>query len=193
VVAWLGYDSPDGAHAGFDGKAQAGALELVGFVDDLRAGHTGERPPRVTVLAHSYGTLVTGLAARQGLAADAVTLVGSPGVGAAQASELGLPAEGVFAARTPDDPIRAVFLTDPAARETAEQLSRFGPVQVKVNGGVYVFGPDPSLPAFGAQPIPLDARQHGHSEYYELNTTGIRALTRIMLGRIDWLSQQVPR
>jgi hypothetical protein len=58
---------------------------------------------------------------------------------------------------------------------------------------VYAFGPDPSLPAFGAQPIPLDPRQQGHSEYYELNTAGIRALTRIMLGRVDWLPQPVPR
>jgi len=58
---------------------------------------------------------------------------------------------------------------------------------------VYVFGPDPSLPAFGAQPIPLDPRQHGHSEYYELNTTGIQSLTRIMLGRVVWLLRQVPR
>jgi hypothetical protein len=193
LVAWLGYDSPDGAQAGFDDLAQAGAPGLVGFVDELRAAHTGARPPRVTVLAHSYGTLVTGLAARHGLAADAVTLVGSPGVGAAHAIELGLPAGHVFAARTPDDPIRAVFLTDPAAREAAERLSRYGPVEVRVTGDVYAFGPDPSLPPFGAQPIPLDARQHGHSEYYELNTTGIKALTRIMLGRIDWLPRQVTR
>jgi pimeloyl-ACP methyl ester carboxylesterase len=136
----------------------------------------------VTVLAHSYGTLVTGLAARHGLAADAITLVGSPGVGAAHVSELGLPAERVFAARTSDDPIRAVFLTDPAARAAAERLTRFGPVTVRVTGGVYAFGPDPSLPTFGAQPIPLDARQHGHSEYYKADTKGTDALTWIMLG-----------
>jgi Alpha/beta hydrolase len=46
VVAWLGYDSPNAAQAGQDDNAQAGARELVGFVDDLRAGHTGARPPR---------------------------------------------------------------------------------------------------------------------------------------------------
>jgi hypothetical protein len=196
VVAWLGYDSPNTAQAAFDGNAQAGAPQLVRLVDDLRAAHTGTLPPRVTVLAHSYGTLVTGLAARQGMAADAITLVGSPGVGAAHASELGLPAKHVWAARTPEDPVRAVFQTDPAAREAAEQVTRYGPVQVKVNGGVYAFGPDPSLPGFGAQPIPLDARQHGHSEYYEVNTTGIDALTRVLLGRppeVPHVPQQVSR
>jgi hypothetical protein len=182
VVAWLGYDTPNLAEVGFDDKAQAGAPELVGFVDDLRAGHTGAQPPKVTVLAHSYGTLVTGLAARQGLAADAVTLVGSPGVGATHVSELGLPAEHVWAGRALDDPVRAVFLTDPAAREAAERLSRYGPGEVTVTGDVYAFGPDPSLSAFGAQPIPLDPRQHGHSEYYELRTRGIESLTWILLG-----------
>jgi hypothetical protein len=187
VVAWLGYDAPNAAQVGFDGNARAGAPALVGFVDELRASHAGTQPPRVTVLAHSYGTLVAGLAARRGLAADAITLVGSPGVGAAHASELALPAERVFAARTPDDPIRAVFLTDPAARAAAEAFNLYSPVDVEVNGA-YRFGPDPSLPAFGAQPIPLDPRQHGHSEYYELNTTGIQALTRVMLGRVG----QVP-
>jgi Alpha/beta hydrolase/Proteins of 100 residues with WXG len=195
VVAWLGYDTPNAAQVAFDDQAQAGAPELVRFVDDLRAAHTGTQPPRVTVLAHSYGTLVTGLAARQGLAADAVTLVGSPGVGAARASELGLPAGHVWAGRTPDDPIRAVFLTDPAARAAAEGFNRYSPVDVEVNGA-YRFGPDPSLPAFGAQPIPLDARQHGHSDYYELRTEGIDALTRIMLGRSPHVAQvphQVPQ
>jgi uncharacterized protein YukE len=195
VVAWLGYDSPNTAQVAFDDKAQTGAPELVGFVDELRAAHTGAQPPRVTVLAHSYGTLVTGLAARQGLAADAITLAGSPGVGATHATELGLPAGHVWAGRTPDDPIRAVFLTDPAARAAAEVFGRHSPVDVTVKG-VYAFGPDPSLPAFGAQPIPLDARQHGHSEYYEVNTTGIDALTRIMLGRSPHVAQvlhQVPQ
>jgi hypothetical protein len=187
MVAWLGYDTPNATQVALDGKAQAGAPELVGFVEDLRATHTGRQPSRVTVLAHSYGTLVTGLAARQGLAADAVTLVGSPGVGAAHASELGLPAGHVWAGRTPDDPIRAVFVTDPAARAAAEGFNLFSPVDVEVSGA-YRFGPDPSLPAFGAQPIPLDARQHGHSEYYKLDTAGIRALTRVMLG-----IGQVPR
>ncbi|HEX2404940.1 MAG TPA: alpha/beta hydrolase, partial [Acidimicrobiia bacterium] len=41
MVAWLGYDTPSATQVGFDGKAQAGAPELVGFVDDLRATHTG--------------------------------------------------------------------------------------------------------------------------------------------------------
>jgi Alpha/beta hydrolase len=194
VVAWLGYDSPNAAQVALDGNAQAGAPELVGFVDDLRTAHTAAKPPRVTVLAHSYGTLVTGLAARQGLAADAITLVGSPGVGAAHATELGLPAGHVWAGRTPDDQVRGVFLTDPIAREAAEHLDRYGPVDVRVTGEVYAFGPDPSLPAFGAQRIPLDPRQHGHSEYYELDTDGITSLTRIMLGRsLPQIPHQVPR
>ena len=188
MVAWLDYDTPNITQVAHDDKAQAGAPELVSFVEELRASHSGTQPPRVTVLAHSYGTLVTGLAARHGLAADAVTLVGSPGVGATHVSELGLPAGHVWAGRTPDDPIRRVFLTDPAARVAAEGFNLFSPVDVEVSGA-YRFGPDPSLPAFGAQPVPLDPRQHGHSDYYLQDTAGIRSLTRILLGRDSQVAQ----
>jgi hypothetical protein len=82
-----------------------------------------------------------------------------------------------------------VFHTDPAAREAAERLDRYGPVDVTATGGVYAFGPDPSLPAFGAQPIPLDPRQHGHSDYYEVDTSGLESLTRILLGRAPEVPQ----
>jgi hypothetical protein len=145
--------------------------------------------PAGKAVTHSYGTLVTGLAARQGLAADAVALVGSPGVGVRHVTELGLPGGAVWAGRTPDDPVRGVFLTDPAARVAAEGFSRLSGVNVTVGGGVYAFGPDPSLPAFGAQPIPLDHRQHGHSQYYLLRTRGIDALTWILLGRVEQVAR----
>jgi hypothetical protein len=112
VVAWLGYDAPDhlGAAALGDAAAaaRAGAPELVRTVAGLRAADAPDGAPRhVTVVGHSYGSLVVGRAAAAGLAADDVVFVGSPGVGVDDADAITRDAGGrVWAARTPDDPIR---------------------------------------------------------------------------------------
>ena len=58
------------------------------FVEGIRA----QRSERLhwTVIGHSYGSLVTGMAeSRQGLAVDETVLIGSPGVGVTHASDLG--------------------------------------------------------------------------------------------------------
>ena len=56
------------------------------------AGIRAQRPERLhwTVIGHSYGSLVTGMAeSQQGLAVDETVLVGSPGVGVDSAGDLG--------------------------------------------------------------------------------------------------------
>ena len=74
VIVWNGYRPPETIiDGGQDIAARLGAVELRTFMDTL----TERRGPSVhrTVLAHSYGTLVTGLAATErdgGLDADAV-------------------------------------------------------------------------------------------------------------------------
>jgi hypothetical protein len=65
-IQWLGYDTPEGIRA--------------------------QRSERLhwTVIGHSYGSLVTGMAeSGQGLDVDETVLVGSPGVGVDHASDLG--------------------------------------------------------------------------------------------------------
>lgn len=78
VISWLGYDAPGYGTAPFGGFAEAAATSLyslVASVDEARPD------ARITVIGHSYGSLVTGLAASRGMPADQVVLVGSPGVG----------------------------------------------------------------------------------------------------------------
>jgi pimeloyl-ACP methyl ester carboxylesterase len=88
VIAWLGYDAPQGVgrSAAREELARAGATALDQFADDLAI----MRPSaRVTVIGHSYGSVVAGLAAAD-LPAQVTDLVvvGSPGMGVSRVADL---------------------------------------------------------------------------------------------------------
>jgi hypothetical protein len=175
VVAWLGYDTPRVSQVGSAQLAKVGADRLTSFVRSLRitSPHAD-----VTVIGHSYGTLVAGEAALDGMASDRVVLVGSPGVAAARATDL-LPTGQVWAARAPDDPIRTVF--------GSEQISRFllgGPMGLLTLRRLRVdlFGPDPAGRSFGARRFSV-AGSHGHSDYFRSGSTSVRNITRITIGQ----------
>jgi pimeloyl-ACP methyl ester carboxylesterase len=88
TIQWLGYDTPEGASALSASDAEPGAEALPQFVAGVRA----QRAERLhwTVIGHSYGSLVTGMAeSGQGLEVDETVLIGSPGVGVNSAGELG--------------------------------------------------------------------------------------------------------
>lgn len=160
------------------GRAQQGAATLVPFIGGLRAVNT--HGADVTVMGHSYGSLVTGMAAEDGMEADRIVLVGSPGTNAKDAEELGVASTDVYVARVPDDPIRHVFRS---GEERNYLLG--GPVGV-VAGKVVrydpdVHGPDPSLPAFGATPLPYDDKSHGHSGYYAEGSLALENHAHVML------------
>lgn len=92
VVAWLGYDTPELVDAVSKGRAVEHESELRSFVESL--------PPaaHLTVVAHSYGTVLAAESAARGLAADDLVLVGSPGTRLDHASEADLePDAQVFA------------------------------------------------------------------------------------------------
>ncbi len=83
TIAWLGYDPPDGIDAGLPSAALLGAPALRRFV----AGIDPQTQLDVAVVAHSYGSLVAGLAAADGLAADDLVFLGSPGTGLDHSSQ----------------------------------------------------------------------------------------------------------
>jgi hypothetical protein len=88
TIQWLGYDTPEGASALSAADAAPGAQALPEFVAGIRA----QRTERLhwTVIGHSYGSLVTGMAlSGEGLQVDETVLIGSPGVGVGSAEELG--------------------------------------------------------------------------------------------------------
>ena len=141
VVAWLGYDTPRGVgrDAAREELARAGADELTGFVTDL----TRLRPDAsISVLGHSYGSVVTGLAASH-LPRQVRSLVvfGSPGMGVRRAADLHT---------------RARLW---AGRASADWIDWVPAVQVWGVG----HGTPPSTPGFGAHPFgTVGVADHDH-------------------------------
>jgi hypothetical protein len=85
TMVWLGYRTPHSLPAIISrASAWRGGAALVSDLAGLQAARaaTGQPPARTTVLAHSYGTVVVDEAADMSgaLAADAVVLLGSPGM-----------------------------------------------------------------------------------------------------------------
>ncbi|WP_051055177.1 MULTISPECIES: alpha/beta hydrolase [Kitasatospora] len=112
-IAWLGYDtpqvkgiSPDMFAVAGDDRARQGGAAYQDFLQGLRASHEGQ-PAHLTALGHSYGSFTVGQAAQRpgGIPADDVILVGSPGTGAQQASQLGVGAGHVWVGAAEHDPV----------------------------------------------------------------------------------------
>lgn len=162
VVGWLGYDPPsvDSIHVTTIGHADSGARSLRVFLGQLRQVN----PAPVTLLCHSYGSVVCGKAAHSVRVSD-IAVFGSPGMGVDSVSDLDTGAR-VWAGRGASDGIADV-----------------PHVQVDVLGVDLGFGDDPVDPAFGARRF--DAGGGGHSDYLRAGDTALRNLTLISLGRID--------
>jgi hypothetical protein len=93
VLDWMGYDAPnagapkdspwdhvDAAGVSSADRAYEGAGQLAADVDGLRASRSDD-PAHLTVIGHSYGSTVAGIAAQQNdLDADDVVHIGSTGV-----------------------------------------------------------------------------------------------------------------
>ncbi|GAB3448894.1 hypothetical protein GCM10027517_34470 [Phycicoccus ginsengisoli] len=155
VVVWLDYDPPQdlGVAAARSDRAVAGAPRLARFVATL--------PPaaNVTVVCHSYGSVVCGHAASHLHVGDIVA-VGSPGMDVERRADLGTTAR-VWAGRAAGDPIGLVPYT------RYDDLGH---------------GADPTSVAFGALPLPV-AGAHGHNDYLAPGTASLAAIARIAVGR----------
>lgn len=97
MIYWLGYDAPEvplaeAPNLGIagTGRADEAAPHLRDFTHGLRASHEGPERANLTVLGHSYGSSVVGDAdsGGDGLDADRISVVGSPGVTVGKASDL---------------------------------------------------------------------------------------------------------
>ena len=154
VVVWLDYDPPAGIDpdAARSDRAVDGAPRLVSFVGSLPLS------ARVSVVCHSYGSVVCGHAAPRLRVTDLVA-VGSPGMDAWSRTALRTRAE-VWAGIAPDDPIALVPHT---------RVDGFG------------HAADPTSPAFGAQTLPVGGA-HGHNGYLVAGTDSLRAIAQLATG-----------
>jgi len=164
VVAWIGYDAPKGLddphrfEVVSEAQAIAGGAALVAFVSELRS----MAPGSITVIGHSYGSTVVGDAAKSGLDADRLVVIGSPGMSANSIDDLHLsPKTELFAAAIPGDPV----------------------------AHLQWFGDDPTAPGFGARVFdtgtgasllanPFD----NHGEYFAPGSLSLANVGRIVAG-----------
>lgn len=155
VIAWLGYDTPQGFdEAGRADLARAGAAELERFV----AGLVAVRPrATIALLGHSYGSAVIGQAApRLPAQVTDIAVFGSAGMGVDDVAGLGTGAR-VWAGQSDQDWVRWV----PAVR-----LFGLG------------LGAKPAGPGFGAR-VFATADVHDHDHYLSPGTDSLAALARI--------------
>ncbi|GAA0743558.1 alpha/beta hydrolase [Dactylosporangium roseum] len=159
AVAWLGYDPPEGVRrdALREDRAAAGAIALNRFIDGLLLGHPGLT---ITVIGHSYGSVVAALAApHMAHQVTDIVSIGSPGMAAANRSALRTTAR-VWAGSAPNDWTRRI----PGVRVLGVGHGRL-----------------PTDPGFGARPLPC-ADVDGHDGYFTPGTTALRGMARIALG-----------
>jgi hypothetical protein len=162
-VAWLGYETPGTVSPAVltTGRAEGAAPDLRSFVAAL---HGVNAHARVSLLCHSYGSVVCAGAASgpRGLDAADIVFYGSPGTGADKASDLRTPAR-IWAGRGADDWIADVPHTDAG-----------------LFGTTFGFGTDPVSDGFGARVF--TAGSGGHSDYLAPGSVPLGNLARIVRG-----------
>lgn len=156
VVVWVGYHAPpEWYNAITNDAAYAGANDLAALT------HYLPRDAHLTLIGHSYGSTVAGLALAAARAEDCVAL-GSPGMGVVHRSELGTGTR-LWAGYGETDRIRLI----PQVR-----LGRLGL-------GRNPLHPELGATTFGTGDIP------GHCGYYTEGSESLLNIARIALGRYD--------
>jgi hypothetical protein len=157
IILWQGYDvPPDIPHAAFQHRAENGGQALASFT----AGMALHPSQPLTLVGHSYGSLVVGEGVRDGAKVNNVVVLGSPGMGVDKAASLHLaPGGHVYAEKAPGDPVSMLetFGTDPAAQS-------FGGIRLTVNS--------PGLPNVS-----------GHSHYFTPGSLALRNTADVVNGK----------
>lgn len=208
VVAWLGYRTPNLTAIGLvegagSKRARAGARELV---DDLEVIRRMAPSAHLTVVGHSYGSVVAGetlrsqaLAGRvDALGLEDVAVVGSPGMNTTSRAALGHRSIEVWASKVASiEPGSMSIKRTNNGRPTLPFLIPLpvrvgpfgaGPVEVvlphpsDVIPFAPVHGEDPSAPGYGAKRF-SSAGAHGHGEYFSPGTVSLENLARIATNR----------
>ncbi|HWO66559.1 MAG TPA: alpha/beta hydrolase [Umezawaea sp.] len=168
TIQWLGYDAPGWTpgEVGSPELAKEGGNNLVADVNGYRAAaEAAGNNQHLTVIGHSYGSTTVGYAGMNGLAADDIAFVGSPGVGASNVDQLSAGPGHVYAGATEHDPVVQGTSSD---WFTADGSST-GPYDKDF--GAKVFGAPDSTSLVGA-----------HSNYYDKGSESVSNLAKIATG-----------
>ncbi|MFJ6808904.1 alpha/beta hydrolase [Streptomyces anulatus] len=219
AITWLGYDapqSPDGLRSlsvAAGGRAEDGGLAFREFMSGIEAANDNQ-DPHMTAIGHSSGSRTVGSAAQYpgGIpGVDDIVFVGSPGVGADSADELGVGRDHVFVGAAANDVVTKLPSKGEVAVGAAEMLVG-GPAAAYVFGGFadrgdddVWFGKDPASEAFGAQrfevgdgpPLVGEGRVtiDAHSEYFapELDRTSVENMALIAAGHANRIRREESR
>ncbi len=165
VIAWLGYATPGTVSPAVltTGRADQAAPELRQFVGQLNAA----RPTaRISLLCHSYGSVVCARAAAgdAGLDVSDVVLYGSPGTGAGNVAGLHTRA------------------TVWAGRGAGDWIGNVPHTRLELPFATLGFGTDPVSPEFGAHVFA--AGDGGHSDYLKPGSVPLKNIARIVSGQL---------
>ncbi|MBW1602538.1 hypothetical protein JJV70_10545 [Streptomyces sp. JJ66] len=168
TITWIGYDAPDdpGYDAPFPNYAERGAPDFNRFLRGLDATHEPDVSSHKTVVAHSYGSTLVGLASQVGeFSADDVVFAGSPGVRVGRAEDLSVPEGHVW--------------NQEAEWDLVPDIGRYshGHHEFRWWGMAHVV---PSDDEFGAQQMTTDTT--GHSDYWEKGTQSLRNQAAVVAG-----------
>lgn len=160
VIAWAGYRTP--ATTSLDvltpARADEAAPALRAFVRELRA----VRPDaRLSLLCHSYGSVVCGRAA-PGLDVADIVLYGSPGAG------------------VPDVAALRTRATVWAGRGRGDWIGHVPHASIDLPFATIGLGPDPVSPGFGARVF--EAGDGGHSDYLRSGSPALTFVARVVTG-----------
>jgi hypothetical protein len=177
MIWWLGYDAPE-ADGGSPGsllstvgsdRAEEGAGRLQNFDLGLSTAHNAGGGD-ITVIGHSYGSTLVGVASStgDGLHADNIIVVGSPGMDVESVDALKIDKTHVYAGAAADDPITYI----------GDVHSVLGLVGVDAGHGT-----DPASTVFGANVLDIDTS--GHSGYWDQQSHSLASQGAIIAGRPD--------
>ena len=195
TIAWTGYDPPPelkDPSAWVDDRAQAGASDLTSFLRELDAA---SRNPNQTValFGHSYGSLTSGIALREGASAyvDNAVMYGSPGFQVTKPADLGMTDNNFYVMTTPDDPIKSVSRLAPLHGWGAD------PNEVIREGGQSRYRFEHLETDGGLTPIPGYEEKMGASGHSEYPRDATRRMTGynlavILLNRPDLAVREFP-
>ncbi len=162
VVLWKGYDNPADILAAAAGSIECNedlttaANDLTEFVASLWL----EPEQSLTVVAHSFGSIVTGAAlADAGLEVTDVVVAGSPGMTVDGLRDLHLQQSHFFSEQAPGDAVAELG----------------------------VFGAAPASPGFGGTRMRTNAPDHPpvseHSRYFEPGSAALENMVDVVTGR----------
>jgi pimeloyl-ACP methyl ester carboxylesterase len=170
VVLWKGYNNPvdifDAATESIECNADlmTAGSDLVAFVDWLDLSEEQS----LTVVAHSFGSVVTGTAlADYGLRCTDVVVAGSPGMTVDELRQLHVESSHFFSEKAPGD--------------TVAELG--------------IFGAAPTSSTFGGTRMRTNAPGHAsvlaHSLYFEAGSEALENMVAVVTGRYDDVHRHV--